>query len=94
MGTSRLKITSESVVSTCYLWTPISVGKILWFESNIYIYIYTHVVIGLIIFFWGDLPRLYWLHKHVSRSVSILVVEFHVFLSVEEFEKHSTMFFE
>ena len=59
-----------------------------------YIYIYTHVVIGLIIFFWGDLPRLYWLHKHVSRSVSILVVEFHVFLSVEEFEKHSTMFFE
>ena len=41
MGTSRLKITSESVVSTCYLWTPISVGKILWFESNIYIYIYT-----------------------------------------------------
>lgn len=51
-------------------------------------YWFDHLCVG------GHFPRLYWLHKHVSRSVGILVVEFHLFLSVEEVEEHSTVFFD
>jgi hypothetical protein len=75
---------------------PFLLARLYGLNRNVFLiyiiyisYWFDHLFVG------GHFPRLYWLHKHVSRSVGILVVEFHLFfLSVEEVEEHSTMLFE